>query len=86
MPYEALAKGYELPSGNYVLVTEDEMASLDPEASRTIDIEEFVELAEIDPIFYDATYWIAPDKATVKPYALLLRAMERAARWASPAS
>lgn len=52
------------------------MASLDPEASRTIDIEEFVELSEIDPIFYDATYWIAPDQATVKPYALLLKAME----------
>ncbi len=76
VPYEALAKGYELPSGNYVLVSEDEMASLDPEASRTIDIEEFVELAEIDPIYYDATYWIAPDKATIKPYALLLKAME----------
>ncbi|MDQ6696360.1 MAG: Ku protein [Actinomycetota bacterium] len=76
VPYEALAKGYELSSGNYVLVSEDELASLDPEASRTIDIEEFVELSEIDPIYYDATYWIAPDKATIKPYALLLKAME----------
>jgi DNA end-binding protein Ku len=76
VPYEALAKGYELSSGNYVLVSEDEMASLDPEASRTIDIEEFVELSEIDPIYYDATYWVAPDKATIKPYALLLKAME----------
>ncbi len=76
VPYEALAKGYELSSGNYVLVSEDEMASLDPEASRTIDIVEFVELSEIDPIYYDATYWVAPDKATIKPYALLLKAME----------
>jgi len=59
-----------------VVVTEDELASLDPEQSRIIEIEEFVELADIDPIFYDATYWIAPDKATVKPYALLLKAME----------
>lgn len=80
VPYEALAKGYELSSGNYVLVTEDEMASLDPEASRTIDIEEFVDLAEIDPIFYDTTYWIAPDKATIKPYALLLKAMEESGK------
>jgi DNA end-binding protein Ku len=56
------------------------MASLDPEASRTIDIEEFVELSEIDPIFYDATYWVAPDKATIKPYALLLRAMEESGK------
>jgi DNA end-binding protein Ku len=80
VPYEALAKGYELSSGNYVLVSEDEMAALDPEQSRTIDIEEFVELAEIDPIYYDATYWIAPDKATIKPYALLLRAMEESGK------
>ncbi len=80
VPYEALAKGYELSSGNYVLVSEDELASLDPEQSRTIDIEEFVELSEIDPIYYDATYWIAPDKATIKPYALLLKAMEESGK------
>ena len=80
VPYEALAKGYELSSGHYVLVTEDELASLDPEASRTIDIEEFVELSEIDPIYYDTTYWIAPDKATIKPYALLLKAMEESGK------
>ena len=80
VPYEAIVKGYELSSGQYVMVTEDELAALDPEASRTIDIEEFVDLAEIDPIFYDATYWIAPDKATVKPYALLLRAMEESGK------
>ncbi len=80
VPYEALAKGYELSSGQYVLVSEDELASLDPEASRTIDIEEFVDLAEIDPIFYDASYWVAPDKATVKPYALLLKAMEESGK------
>ena len=46
---------------------------LDPKASRTIDIEEFVDLADIDPIFYDAAYYLAPDKATAKPYALLCR-------------
>ena len=44
---------------------------------RTIDIEEFVDLADIDPIFYDAAYFLAPDKATTKPYALLAEAMER---------
>lgn len=80
VPFEALAKGYELSSGQYVVVTDDELASLDPEQSRNIEIEEFVELSDIDPLFYDSSYWIAPDKATVKPYALLMRAMEESGK------
>jgi DNA end-binding protein Ku len=76
VPGEAIVKGYELPSGQYVLIDDAELGSLDPEASRTIDIEEFVELDQIDPIFYDNAYYVAPDKATIKPYALLARAME----------
>jgi DNA end-binding protein Ku len=76
VPGEAIVKGYELPTGQYVLVDDAELSSLDPEASRTIDIEEFVELDQIDPIFYDNAYYVAPDKATIKPYALLARAME----------
>lgn len=72
---EDIAKGYELASGRYVIVSEDELAALDPEASRTIDLVEFVDQASIDPIHYDASYYLAPDQATVKPYALLLRAM-----------
>lgn len=76
VPGEAIVKGYELPSGQYVLVDDAELAALDPEASRTIEIEEFVELDQIDPIFYDNAYYVAPDKATAKPYALLARAME----------
>jgi DNA end-binding protein Ku len=77
VPNDAIVKGYELPSGEYVLIDDDELALLDPEAVRTIDIEEFVDLADIDPIFYDSAYYLAPDKATVKPYALLAEAMER---------
>ena len=76
VPAEAIVKGYELPSGQYVLIDDVELSSLDPEATRTVDIEEFVDLADIDPIFYDAAYYVAPDKATTKPYALLARAME----------
>jgi DNA end-binding protein Ku len=76
VPAEAIVKGYELPSGQYVLIDDAELSSLDPEATRTIDIEEFVDLSDIDPIFYDAAYYVAPDKATTKPYALLARAME----------
>jgi DNA end-binding protein Ku len=76
VPYDAMAKGYQLPGGDYVIVTEDELAALDPEASRTVEIEEFVDLVDIDPVFYDSAYVVAPDKAMVKPYALLTRAME----------
>jgi DNA end-binding protein Ku len=80
VPAEAIVKGYELSSGAYVTVGDDELAALDPEASRSIDIEEFVDLADIDPIFYDSAYYVAPDKATTKPYALLTQAMEEAGK------
>jgi DNA end-binding protein Ku len=75
VPYEEIVKGYELGSGSYVIISEDELAALDPKAVRTIDIDEFVDLAEIDPIYYDSPYFLAPDKAA-KPYALLAAAME----------
>jgi DNA end-binding protein Ku len=76
VPSEAITKGYQLSSGEYVLIGDDELASLDPESSRTIEIEQFVDLSEIDPVFYDAAYYVAPDKAARKPYALLVKAME----------
>ncbi len=76
VPDEAIVKGYELSKGNYVLLSEDELAALDPEAQRTIDIEEFVDLADIDPVYFDSSYHLAPDPATVKAYALLARTME----------
>jgi DNA end-binding protein Ku len=76
VPSEQIAKGYQLSSGEYVLVGDDELGALDPEASRSIDIEQFVDLDEIDPIYYDTAYYVAPDKAARKPYALLTRAME----------
>jgi DNA end-binding protein Ku len=75
VPYENIVKGYELSSGAYVIITDDELAALDPKALRTIDIDEFVDLAEIDPIYYDSAYVLAPEKAA-KPYALLAAAME----------
>jgi DNA end-binding protein Ku len=76
VPAEAITKGYQLASGDYVLVGDDELAALDPEATRTVDIEQFVDLDEIDPLYYDAAYYVAPDKAARKPYALLAQAME----------
>lgn len=75
VPWDQIVKGYELDSGAYVTISEDEMAALDPKAVRTIELEEFVDLSAIDPMFYDAAYYLVPDKSS-KPYALLARAME----------
>jgi DNA end-binding protein Ku len=75
VPWEQIVKGYELPGGSYVVVSDEELAALDPKSVRTIDIDEFVDLADIDPIFYDSAYYLVPDKSA-KPYALLARAME----------
>src|SRR5919106_4186498 len=71
VPYERIVKGYELAPDRYVLIEPEELDALDPEATHTIDIEEFISLSEIDPIFYDAAYYVAPVKGTEKPYALL---------------
>jgi DNA end-binding protein Ku len=80
VPYEQIVKGYELSPERYVLVEPEELDALDPEATHTIDIEEFVDLAEIDPIFFDSAYYLAPGKGAEKPYALLARAMEEQGR------
>ena len=71
-------RGFELPSGDVVPVDEDELRALAPERSRTIDIEEFVELAAIDPVFFEKSYYAAParDTSADKSYLLLVRAMQ----------
>jgi DNA end-binding protein Ku len=75
-----VVRGLELPTGDLVTVTDDELVSIAPERSRTIEIEEFVDLAEIDPVFYEKSYHVAPIRGmgAEKPYALLLRAMQGA--------
>jgi len=80
VPYEHIVKGYEVSKGRYVTVTPAELEGVDPKASRTIDIQDFVELAEIDPIYYDHTYYLAPDRGAGKAYALLLEAMRSTGR------
>jgi len=77
VPYERIVKGYEVAKGSYVTITPDELQSVAPDATRTVDIEDFVDLADIDPIFYESTYYLAPDgDAAAKAYGLLLKAME----------
>src|ERR671933_656781 len=76
VPYEQIVKGFELTKDRYVVITPDELDALDPERTRTVDIEDFVDLADIDPIYYDHPYYLVPDKGAAKAYGLLLNAME----------
>jgi len=73
--YEDIVKGYEIAPDRYVVIEPEELDALDPKRTHTIDIEDFVELAEIDPIFYDHPYYLAPGPGGAKPYRLLLDAM-----------
>ena len=78
--YDNIVKGFELPSGEYVVITDDELSALDPDAVKTIDLLEFVDLVEIDPLFYDSAYYLAPSPDTQKPYKLLVSAMEESGK------
>jgi DNA end-binding protein Ku len=80
VPYEQIVKGYEIGPDRYVMISPDELEGLEPQKTRTIDIEDFVELDQIDPIYYDHPYYLAPDKGAGKAYKLLLDAMEDAGK------
>jgi DNA end-binding protein Ku len=73
--YEDIVKGYELAPDRYVVIEPGELETLQPKKTKTIEIEDFVELAQIDPIFYDHPYYLAPGPGGAKPYRLLLEAM-----------
>ena len=80
VPYEQIVKGYEVAKDSYVIVTDDELASLAPKASRMIDITDFVSEDEIDPVFYDSAYYLVPDELARKSYALLSKALDESGR------
>jgi DNA end-binding protein Ku len=80
VPFEEIVKGYELSPDRYVLIEPEELDALDPKATKTIDIEEFVDIAGIDPIYYDHSYYLAPTAGGAKPYRLLLDAMRAAGK------
>jgi DNA end-binding protein Ku len=80
VPYEAVVKGYEIAPERYVRVEQSELDTLAPEKTRTIDIEDFVELSQIDPIYYDHPYYLVPGTGGAKPYRLLLEAMQQSGR------
>jgi DNA end-binding protein Ku len=73
--YDDIVKGFELSPDRYVLIEPDELEALEPKKTKTIEIEDFVELSDIDPIFYDHPYYLAPGAGGAKPYRLLLEAM-----------
>lgn len=70
-----IVKGYEVAPDRYVVIDPAELKALDPTSTRTIDIEDFVELADIDPIYYDSSYYLVPQETAAKPYKLLHEAM-----------
>lgn len=77
--YSDVVKGYEVGGGDYVMLTQEELESAEPEKSRAITITDFVELAGIDPIYYEKTYYLGPRNAEAEPaYALLYHAMRKA--------
>jgi DNA end-binding protein Ku len=80
--YEDLVKGYEVDRDEFVLLDPDELRALRPEQTQTIEIEEFVDLAVIDPVYFEKSYHVAPKRGVgaEKPYALLVMAMERAGK------
>lgn len=75
--FQNIVKGYDLGGGRYVVIEPDELAAIDVEATRTIDIEEFVDLADIDPVYFEKSYYLVPDGRAEKPYALLVETMQR---------
>jgi DNA end-binding protein Ku len=80
VPFEEIVKGYEITPDRYVLISPEELDALDPKATRTIDIEEFVDLVDIDPIYYDHSYYLAPTAGGAKAYRLLLDAMAQSGK------
>jgi DNA end-binding protein Ku len=80
--YEDVIKGYEVDRDRFVMVSPEELEELRPEQSRTIEIERFVNLQDIDPVYFEKSYYLAPQRGVgaEKPYGLLLAALERSGR------
>ncbi len=77
---DEMVKGFEYTKGQYVLFTEDELKALVPEPTNAIDIAEFIPLDKIDPIYFEKTYYLGPDKGGDRPYLLLSQAMRDTGR------
>jgi DNA end-binding protein Ku len=82
VPYEEIVAGYEIEEGKYVMLTDEDFQAAQPEKTRTIDIEEFVEIEDVDPIYYDHPYFLVPTggEGATRAYQLLRKVMEREGR------
>jgi DNA end-binding protein Ku len=78
--YTDVVKGYEIAPGEFVMVTPEELEALRPTVDRSIEIRDFVALSEIDPVYFDKSYYVAPQRSAEKPYTLLVKAMDRAGK------
>jgi DNA end-binding protein Ku len=78
VPYEKIVKGYEYAPDQYVVLTRDELSELEPQRSRAVEIQDFVDLDDIDPIYFEQPYYLGPDKGAERAYALLVQAMKDA--------
>jgi DNA end-binding protein Ku len=78
VPYEKIVKGYEYAPDQYVVLSRDELSELDPKKTRAIEIQDFVDLDDIDPIYFEQPYYLGPDKGAERAYALLVQAMKDA--------
>lgn len=78
--WKDIVKGYEVEKGQYVVITDEDFKKVNPEKTNTIEILQFVNEKEIDPIFYEKPYYLVPDKGAVKSYTLLLKALEKAGK------
>jgi len=78
--YEELVRGYEVEPGRYAMVEEEDLERVRPERSTTIELEDFVELEDIDPVYFEKSYYLAPRRTGARPYALLRETLERTGR------
>ncbi len=76
VPYEKIVKAFEITPDRYVPLTKEEMAALAPEKTRAIEVQDFVDLDQIDPIYFDSPYYLGPADGAEKAYSLLAKAME----------
>lgn len=77
IPLDEIARGYEILPDKYLPITDEELESVSPERSRTIEIVEFIDLKEVDPIYFDHPYYLVPSKGGEKAYRLLVEVMHR---------
>lgn len=80
VPYEKIIKAFEITKDRYVPLSKDELASLDPKKTRAIEVQDFVEITEIDPIYFDSPYYLGPADGAEKAYSLLAQALEKSGK------